>query len=92
MAKALTSKRGKEEVLGSLENFLASTFEPVSPRPAYVKDLNRRLANYPANIPEIVDPQIPRHTWGMVLGMIAGVSLVILSVRMLRMLNANRDR
>lgn len=92
MAKALISKRGKEEALGSLENILASTFEPVAPRPAYVKDLNRRLSNYPAYVPEIVDLEIPRQTWGIVLGMLAGVSLVILSVRMLRLMNAKRGR
>ena len=84
MAKALTSKRGNEAVLGSLENILASTFEPVSPRPAYVKDLNRRLSNYPAHVPEIVDPQMPSNTLGMVIGTIAGVLLVFLSVRWMR--------
>ena len=92
MAKALTSKRGNEAVLGNLENFLASTFEPVSPRPAYVKDLNRRLSNYPVNVPKIVDPQMPVNSLGMILGMMAGVVLVFLSIRWMRQLLANRER
>jgi hypothetical protein len=92
MAKALPSKRGNEAVFGSLENILASTFEPVSPRPAYVKDLNRRLSNYPSNVPEIVDPNQQRNSLGLILGMLAGVGLVFLSIRWMRQLIADRQR
>lgn len=83
MAKAIASKRQKEAVLGDLENLLASTFEPVSPRPAYIKDLNRRLSNFPTPIPEIAVPRIPRDTVGVLLGIIGGTVLIILGIRVM---------
>jgi hypothetical protein len=83
MAKAIPSKRDKEAMLGELENLLASTFELVSPRPAYVKDLNRRLSNYPTPIPEISVPRIPREAVGIIVGVIGGTALIILGIRIM---------
>jgi hypothetical protein len=81
MVQAATTKRKKEEVLGEMENLLASTFKPVSPRQTYVKDLNRRLSNYPTPLPEIVSPRLPRDTAGVVLVIIMGTALLILGIR-----------
>jgi len=81
MAKAATPKRKKEVVYGEIENLLESTFEPVSPRQTYVKDLNRRLSNYPASLPEIMSPRLPRDTASVVLAVFMGTALLILGVR-----------
>jgi hypothetical protein len=81
MAQVTTTKRKKEEVYGEIENLLAGTFKPVSPRQTYVKDLNRRLSNYPTALPEIVSPRLPRDTAGVVLVVIMGTALLILGVR-----------
>jgi len=83
MGKAPSSKNQKEAVLGDMENLLASTFKPVLPRPAYVKDLNRRLSNYPTPSPEVVVPHIPRDTAGVILGVIGGTALLILGIRVM---------
>lgn len=89
MVKATSSKRQKEAVLGEMENMLESTFKPVLPRPAYVKDLNRRLSNYPTPIPEVIVPSIPRDTAGVILGVIGGTALLILGIRVMIPLIAN---
>lgn len=81
MAQATPTKRKNEEVLGEMENILANTFLPVSPRQTYVKDLNRRLSNYPSTLPEIVTPRLPRDTAGVVLVVIMGTALLILGIR-----------
>jgi len=83
MGKATSSKNQKEELLGDMENLLASTFKPVSPRPAYVKDLNRRLSNYPTPSLEVVVPHIPRDAAGVILGVIGGTALLILGIRVM---------
>jgi hypothetical protein len=89
MAQAATTKRKKEEVYGEIENLLAGTFKPVSPRQTYVKDLNRRLSNYPASLPEIMSPRLPRDTAGVVLAVFMGTALLILGVRVMIPLIAN---
>jgi hypothetical protein len=81
MAQAAATKRKKEEVYGEIENLLAGTFKPVSPRQTYVKDLNRRLSNYPTPLPEIASPRLPSDTAGVVLVVAAGTALLILAVR-----------
>jgi hypothetical protein len=83
MAQVIPTKRKNEEVFGEMENILANTFLPVSPRQTYVKDLNRRLSNYPSTLPEIVTPRLPRDTAGVVLVVIMGTALLILGVRAL---------
>lgn len=89
MAQAATKKRKKEEVYGEIENLLAGTFKPVSPRQTYVKDLNRRLSNYPTALPEIMSPRLPRDTAGVVLVLAMGTTLLILGVRVMIPLIAN---
>ncbi len=89
MAQAATTKRKKEVVYGEIENLLESTFKPVSPRQTYVKDLNRRLSNYPTALPEIMSPRLPRDTAGVILAVIVGTVLLFLGVRALVPLIAN---
>jgi hypothetical protein len=83
MGQATPTKRKKDEVLGEMEYLLENTFLPVSPRQTYIKDLNRRLSNYPTPLPEIVSPRLPRDTAGVVLVVVMGTGLLILGVRAL---------
>jgi hypothetical protein len=89
MAKARTLKKQKEAILGEIENLLESKFKPVAPRPAYVKDLNRRLSNLPATIPEIVMPRLPKDKLAVILGVIGGTVLLILGIKFLTPLIAS---
>ena len=83
MVKAKTPKKPKEAVLGEIENLLGSTLEPVTPRSDYVRDLNRRLLDFPSPIPEVAVPRLPRDTVGVILGVIAGTALLILGIRVM---------
>lgn len=83
MGKAMIMKNQKEAVLGEVEDLLANMFMPVTPRPAYVKDLNRRLSSYPNPIPEVVTPLIRPDTIGFILGVIGGSVLIVLGIRVM---------
>jgi hypothetical protein len=83
MAKATMAKKRKEDSLGEMEQVLERMFKPVSPRPIYIQDLNRRLTNYPTPIPEIAKPRLPQDTVEVILAIFAGTALLVLGVRAL---------
>jgi hypothetical protein len=83
MLKRLGVAQREDPELGNLEKMLKSALGPVSPRPDYKKDLNRRLSNYSMAVPVLVTPHLPKDTIGLLLGVFSGTILIVLGVRVM---------
>lgn len=82
-----------EAELDNVEDLLQDVFEPVSPRRDYVKDLNRRLSNFPSPSTLTISTEYPRMSgrplismvWSLV-GLASGLILVVLGLRIIILL------
>lgn len=88
-------RKVNETELGSVEELLQDVFEPVAPRRGYIKDLNRRLSNYPKPPVLIVSPGLPKVSgrpltsliWSAI-GVLSGLALLAVGIRVIFILIA----
>jgi hypothetical protein len=75
-------RRLEESEIAALEGYLSGVLLPVTPRPNYVRDLGRRLANYPAPMDlQEHTPNWVQYTLVIAAALASGTVLVVLGVK-----------
>jgi hypothetical protein len=62
--------------LDHLESSLESIFQPVEPSPEFVRDLRRRLVNFPVPVTPDPDSKIPTYIAMTIASLLSGVAVV----------------
>ena len=69
-------KNSTIDELASFEASLEAAFKPVEPRPAFVRDLRRRLITFPAPVTPAPDSQVPQYIALTIASLLSGVAIV----------------
>ncbi len=62
--------------LDGLESSLEGIFRPVEPSPEFVRDLRRRLVNFPVPVPSTPDSKLPTYIALTITSLLSGVAVV----------------
>jgi hypothetical protein len=62
--------------LDGLESSLEAAFRPVEPSPEFVRDLRRRLVNFPVPVTPAPDSRVPLYIAMTIASLLSGVAIV----------------